>query len=59
MLNSNLEKELFCGILTHCDSNINFDGEPVILDTIKNQGLSKLSHSDQRNQALQIYNEQF
>ena len=35
MLNSNYEKELFCAVLTHCDSNINFYGEPVILDIIK------------------------
>ena len=37
MLNSKYEKELFCAVLTHCDSNINFDGEPVILDKIKKE----------------------
>ena len=39
MLNSKHEKELFCAVLTYCDSNINFDGEPVILDSIKEEGI--------------------
>jgi hypothetical protein len=59
MLNSNLEKELFCAVLTHCDSNIDFDGEPVILDTIKHQGISTLVSNEHRERALAIYNDQF
>ena len=35
MLNSKNEKELFCAVLTHCDANVEFDGDPVILDEIE------------------------
>ena len=36
MLNSKKEKELFCAVMTHCDVNIEFNGDPLILNEIEN-----------------------
>lgn len=59
MLNSKNERELFCSVLTHCDQQIDFDGEPKILDDIIEANFSQLVTNEERDGALKIYNQYF
>ena len=59
MLNSKNEKELFCVVLTHCDANVEFEGEPAILDAIVDNDCQKLETFDERQTAHRIYEDQF
>ena len=59
MLNTTNEKELFCVVMTHCDANIEFDGEPKILDEILYKGLDKFESFEDTQKALEIYESYF
>ena len=59
MLNTKNEKELFCAVLTHCDANTEFDGEPVILDEIEEQGFQKFETFAERIGGQKIYEKAF
>jgi hypothetical protein len=59
MLNTKNEKELFCAVLTHCDANIEINGEPLILDEIEEKGFGKLETFEERLGAHKIYEKHF
>ena len=59
MLNTKNEKELFCAVLTHCDANIEIDGEPLILDENEQHCFGNFETFEERIGAQKIYEKHF